>query len=48
MLQHLGCEAEAQRIENAVTHAVRSDRTTIDVGGKLGTRECAEWIASNV
>jgi 3-isopropylmalate dehydrogenase len=48
MLQHLGCDAEAQRIENAVTHAVRSDRTTIDVGGKLGTRECAEWIASNV
>jgi 3-isopropylmalate dehydrogenase len=48
MLQHLGCEAEAQRIENAVTEAVRSDRTTIDVGGKLGTRECAEWIASNV
>jgi 3-isopropylmalate dehydrogenase len=48
MLQHLGCEAEAQRIENAVTHAVRSDRTTIDVGGKLGTRECAEWIANRV
>ena len=48
MLQHLGCEKEALRIENAVTEAVRADKITTDVGGKLGTRECAEWIGSRV
>ena len=48
MLEHLGFNGEAQRIETAVSEAVRADQTTVDVGGKLGTRECAEWIASRV
>jgi 3-isopropylmalate dehydrogenase len=45
MLAHVGLNAEAQKIENAVLEAVRAGKTTVDVGGSLGTRECAAWIA---
>jgi 3-isopropylmalate dehydrogenase len=48
MLAHLGLTAEAQKIENAVVEAVRERKTTADVGGSLGTRECAQWIAERV
>jgi isocitrate/isopropylmalate dehydrogenase len=48
MLAHLGLNAEAQKIENAVLDAVRQQKTTVDVGGSLGTRECAQWIAERV
>lgn len=48
MLAHLGMQAEAAKIEAAVVEAVREKRTTVDVGGPLGTRECAEWIAERV
>jgi 3-isopropylmalate dehydrogenase len=48
MLGHLGLNAEAQKIEAAVLAAVREKRTTADVGGSLGTRECANWIAEQV
>ncbi len=48
MLAHLGLNAEAQKIEDAVVEAVRQQKTTVDVGGKLGTRECADWIAERV
>ena len=48
MLAHLGLNAEAQKIEEAVVGAVREQKTTVDVGGKLGTRECAQWIAERV
>ena len=48
MLAHLGLNVEAQIIENAVLRAVRSGKTTVDVGGSLGTRECAAWIAERV
>jgi 3-isopropylmalate dehydrogenase len=48
MLAHLGLNAEAQKIENAVVEAVRERKTTVDVGGPLGTRECAQWIAERV
>jgi 3-isopropylmalate dehydrogenase len=48
MLAHLGLSVEAQIIENAVLRAVRAGKTTIDVGGSLGTRECAAWIAERV
>jgi 3-isopropylmalate dehydrogenase len=48
MLAHLGLNAEAQKIENAVLDAVRAKKTTEDVGGSLGTRECAAWIAEQV
>jgi 3-isopropylmalate dehydrogenase len=45
MLAHLGLTAEAAKIESAVEAAVREKKTTVDVGGPLGTRECAQWIA---
>src|SRR5450759_3382011 len=48
MLAHLGLNAEAQKIENAVLDAVRQQKMTVDVGGLLGTRECAQWIAERV
>jgi 3-isopropylmalate dehydrogenase len=48
MLAHLGLNAEAQKIENAVLEAVREKKTTADVGGTMGTRDCALWIAERV
>ncbi len=48
MLAHLGLKSEAQRIEDAVLEAVRHQKMTVDVGGSLGTRECAHWIAERV
>jgi len=46
MLQHLAFEKEADKIESAVLEAVRQKKTTQDVGGSLGTREAAEWVAT--
>ena len=40
--------AEAAKIEASVLAAVQQKKLTIDVGGNLGTRECAEWIANQV
>jgi 3-isopropylmalate dehydrogenase len=48
MLAHLGLNAEAQKIESAVLEAVREKKTTADVGGTMGTKECAAWIAERV
>ncbi len=48
MLGHLGMAKEASKIEEAVLRAVQEKKTTQDVGGKLGTREAAEWIANSV
>jgi len=48
MLAHLGLNSEAQKIEAAVLDAVLHKKTTADVGGSLGTRECAQWIAERV
>jgi 3-isopropylmalate dehydrogenase len=48
MLAHLGLTAEAQRIEAAVLDAVHEKKTTTDVGGTLGTRGCAQWIAARM
>ena len=48
MLRYIGLPAEATRIEAAVLDAVRTQQTTQDVRGKLGTRESAEWIAARV
>ena len=41
-------EDEAGRINQAVLEAVRQKKTTADIGGSLGTRESAEWIAKKV
>jgi len=48
MLAHLGLAHEAEKIEAAVLAAVQQKKTTEDVGGKLGTREAGEWIATRV
>ena len=48
MLAHLGLKEAAAKIESAVLDAVRQKKTTADVGGSLGSWECAEWIAERV
>ncbi len=48
MLEHLGWGEEAGRIEDAVRWAVESDRTTSDIGGKLGTREVGDAVAGRL
>jgi 3-isopropylmalate dehydrogenase len=48
MLVHLGMAGEAQKIEAAVLEAVRQNRTTADIGGRLGTREAGEWVTQRV
>ena len=48
MLDHLGFEKEAERMNKAVLLAVKEKKTTQDVGGTLGTKEAAEWIAKAV
>ena len=48
MLAHLGHGTEAGRMEAAVVDAVREGKRTQDIGGSMGTREVAEWIAKRV
>jgi 3-isopropylmalate dehydrogenase len=48
MLAHLGMTKEAAQIDAAVLEAVREKKITSDVGGSLGTKECAAWIAEHV
>ena len=48
MLAHLGLTEQSQKIEDAVVQAVREKKTTADVGGAMGTREVAAWIAERV
>jgi len=48
MLSHLGLSAESQKVEAAVLAAVREKQLTTDVGGSLGTKECARRIAERV
>jgi 3-isopropylmalate dehydrogenase len=48
MLGHLGMTAEAAKIEKAVLQVVHQHKTTADIGGSLGTREVAEWVAKEV
>jgi len=48
MLGHLGLMKEAGKIEAAVLEAVRQQKTTPDIGGRLGTREAGEWVAERI
>jgi 3-isopropylmalate dehydrogenase len=48
MLEFLGFSAEAKKINDAILEAVRQKKTTQDIGGSLGTRECGEWIVKQV
>ena len=46
MLEHLGYAKEGAVIENAVKQAVRDDKTTQDLGGKLGTKETGDAVCA--
>jgi len=48
MLETLGLTDEAAAVDAAVLRAVRERQVTQDVGGKLGTREAGDFIASTV
>jgi 3-isopropylmalate dehydrogenase len=48
MLAHLGMATEAAKIEAAVLEAVRQKKTTLDIGGPLGTLEAGEWVAKHL
>ena len=48
MLAHLGFQDAANRIESAVLDAVRSKKTTQDIGGPLGTKEVGDWISESI
>jgi 3-isopropylmalate dehydrogenase len=44
MLEHLGFTEAAHAIERAVRQCVAEDKTTVDIGGTLGTREVTDEI----
>ena len=48
LLEHLGLDTQAERIQSAVLASVRERKTTQDIGGGLGTREAGDWIAAKV
>jgi 3-isopropylmalate dehydrogenase len=48
MLDYLGLRAEAKKMEDGVAAAVREKKLTSDVGGQMGTREVAEFIAGKI
>jgi len=48
MLETLGLESEARAIDTAILRAVRDGHVTQDIGGRLGTREAGEAIASGI
>jgi 3-isopropylmalate dehydrogenase len=48
MLEHLGWNEEARRIEQAVQWAVVNQQTTADLGGRLGTRAVGDAVAARL
>ena len=48
MLEFLGLNREAERINAAVLKSARQKKSTQDIGGTLGTREVGDWIAAHV
>lgn len=44
MMDFLGKREAAAAIENAVQQAVDESQVTADIGGKLGTRECGDYV----
>lgn len=48
MLDYLGFADAAAKVNTAVLAAVKEKKTTQDIGGALGTKECAAWIAGQV
>jgi 3-isopropylmalate dehydrogenase len=48
MLNHLGLNSEAEKIEAAALEAVRQKKTTQDLGGSLRTKEAGDWVAERI
>ena len=48
MLDHLGFQEAAGKIDATVLEALRHKKTTADIGGSMGTKEVGEWIAQRV
>jgi 3-isopropylmalate dehydrogenase len=48
MLGDLGFAAAARRVEAAVQRALEENHVTADIGGTLGTIECAGWIEAGI
>jgi 3-isopropylmalate dehydrogenase len=48
MLENLGREWDARRVEAAVEAAIREKRVTPDLGGTLGTEEVGDWICEQL
>jgi 3-isopropylmalate dehydrogenase len=48
MLDYLGFPQEAKTLDSVVADALCQNITTIDIGGKLGTREVGDWICSRL
>jgi 3-isopropylmalate dehydrogenase len=48
MLEHLGLESGAKRIEEAIRDSIELNVTTPDLNGKYGTREVGDFIAERV
>jgi 3-isopropylmalate dehydrogenase len=48
MLEFLGFEREAEKVNASILSAVQQKKTTQDIGGSFGTKECAAWIASKI
>jgi 3-isopropylmalate dehydrogenase len=48
MLEHLEFTKHSEKINAAILSAVQQKKTTADIGGSLGTKESAKWIAEEV
>jgi 3-isopropylmalate dehydrogenase len=48
MLAHLGLNKESEKIDRGILEAVKQKKTTADVGGALGTKASAAFIADRV
>ncbi|HEU5180743.1 MAG TPA: 3-isopropylmalate dehydrogenase [Candidatus Polarisedimenticolia bacterium] len=48
MLEHLGRDAEARRIEQAVVSCIRAQRTPKELGGTLGTCEVGDAVTREI
>jgi isocitrate/isopropylmalate dehydrogenase len=48
MLDYLGHRQAADAVEAAVQKAVNENQVTADIGGKLGTRECGDFVVGQV
>ncbi len=48
LLEHLGFEQESAWINAALRHALETNNTTHDLGGRLGTRQVGDFIAQQI